>query len=144
MKTLLLIVSLLIVVIAFVVLQGRVSSIASSGAEISGIDWRPVSVRGVELPEDSGMRIRFEIDGSISGHAGCNSFFGSLQQTESGVEVGPLGATRMACPDAIMKLETAFLQAVQETKSFATDKTGMSLLGEDGTILATFTDAPGD
>ena len=144
MKALLLIATLLIVVTAFVVLKGRVSTMGSSGAEISGIDWRPVSVRGVELPDDSGMRIRFEIDGSISGHGGCNSFFGSLRQTESGIEVGPLGATRMACPEQIMQLETAFLEAVQETKSFATDKAGMSLRDEDGTILATFTVAPGD
>lgn len=144
MKVIILIVSLLIVVIVFVSLQGRVSTIGSSGAEISGVDWQPLTIGSVQLPGDNDLRVRFEVDGSISGHAGCNGFFGSLQQTDAGIEVGPLGATRMACPDAIMKLETAFLQAVQETKSFATDKAGMKLLDENGTILATFVVAPGD
>lgn len=123
---------------AFVMLQGRqLSAPGGGGAELTGVTWRPATVGGRTIAEDSGMHIRFEVDGSIKGHAGCNSFFGALEQTSTGLAVGPLGATRMACPEEIMKRESAFLAAVQKTTDFSSSRDGTNLLGEDGEILAT-------
>ena len=125
--------------IAFVMLQGRqLAQVGGGGAELTGIAWRPVTVGGEPVPEDSGMYIQFEVDGSIKGHGGCNGFFGSLQQSESGIEVGPLGATSMACPGEIMDREMAFLEAVQKTTSFETGGDDMSLLDEASGVLAEF------
>lgn len=121
-------------------LQGRqMARMESSGAEVTGVEWRPVSIGNLVVPKDSELHIRFEVDGSVKGHGGCNGFFGSLQQTDSGVQVGPLGSTRMACPEEIMDRETAFLDAVQRTRGFATGGGELSLLDEDGLVLATLT-----
>jgi putative lipoprotein len=125
--------------IALVMLQGRqMAQVGGGGVELTGMTWRPVTVGDEAIAEDSGMYIRFEVDGSIQGHGGCNGFFGSLQQTDSGIGVGPLGGTRMACPKAIMDREMAFMEAVGATTNFQSGSDSMRLLGEDDVVLATF------
>ena len=131
--------------IALVMLQGReMIQVGGSGAELTGISWRLVSVGDEAIPEDAGLTLRFEVDGSIKGHGGCNGFFGSLQKSGSGIEVGPLGATRMACPEPIMNRETTFMNAVQKLRDFQSGGDGMSLLDEDGNVLASFVAASGN
>ena len=125
--------------IALVMLQGRsMMSVGGGGAELTGISWRPVSVGDQEIPDDSGLYVLFEVDGSIKGHGGCNGFFGSLERSDSGIAVGQLGSTRMACPGVIMDRETAFMNAVQKTRDFKFGSGGMSLLDAEGHVLATF------
>ncbi len=127
--------------IAFVTLQGRqVAQVGASGGgvEVTGIRWRPVMIGDDAIPDDSGMFIEFEVDGSIKGHGGCNGFFGSLEQTDSGLGVGPLGATRLACPEPIMSREMTFLDAVQKTRNFDTGNDDMRLLDEENDVLAEF------
>ena len=65
-------------------------------------------------------------------------FFGSLEQTEAGIEIGPLGATRMACPEPIMSREMAFLEALQKTRDFQVSNDSMRLLDDEGSVLAEF------
>ncbi len=128
--------------IALVMLQGRqMHAVGGGGAEITGIGWRPVSVGDQAIPEDSGLSIRFEVDGSIKGHGGCNGFFGSLEQSDSGIAVGPLGSTRMACSEEVMSREMAFMDGVQKTRDFRSGKDGMSLLDEDGDVLVVLVDS---
>ncbi len=125
--------------LALVMMQGRdMIQVGGGGVEVTGVNWRPVSVGDEAIPEDAGLYLLFEVYGSINGNGGCNSFFGSLQQADSGIEVGPLGGTRMACPETIMNRETAFMNAVQRLRDFQTGRDGMSLLDEDGNVLARF------
>jgi putative lipoprotein len=130
---------LLIAGIAFLLRQGQdMIQLGGGGAEVTGIRWRPVTIGDEPIPENSGLYVEFEVDGSIKGHGGCNGFFGSLEQSESGIGVGPLGATRKACSRAIMSRETAFMDAVQKTRDFRTGGDSMSLLDEDSSVLARF------
>ena len=73
--------------IAFFMLQGRqlaAQNLAAGGAEITAVSWRPALIGNEAMPEESRMFVQFEIDGSIKGHGGCNSFFGTLEQSEEG------------------------------------------------------------
>ena len=125
--------------IAFVTMQGKqLGQLGSSGAEITAIKWRAMSIGDEAIPANSGIYIRFEVDGSIEGNAGCNGFFGSLEQRDSGVGVGPLGTTRMACPDPIMSREMSFIDAVQKTASFQSTSDSLSLLDEESDVLVEF------
>ena len=125
--------------IALVMLQGRgMSQLGGSGVELTNITWQPIMVGDESIPEDSGLYIRFEVDGSIKGHGGCNAFFGSLERTDTGIGVGPLGGTRMACPEDVMDRETAFMDAVGKTTDFQSSKERMSLLDADDGVLARF------
>jgi putative lipoprotein len=124
--------------IALVTLQGRQmgkQSMLGGGASITDTSWRPRVVGAETIPADSGLFVLFEVDGSIKGHGGCNSFSGSLQKTESGIAVGPLGATRMSCPDLIMNRETAFMNALQNTERFEGGQNTLQLLDGSNTLL---------
>ena len=130
--------------IALVMLQGRQmaqSNLAGGGASLTGKEWRPLTVGTESVPADSGMYVKFEEDGSIRGHGGCNSFFGNLQQSDSGVTVGPLGATKMACPEPIMQRETDFLNALQSTRHFGVGPARLQLLDAERTLLAELVEA---
>ncbi len=127
--------------IALVTLQGRQmaqQNVLGGGAALTGISWRPITLGNVAIPEDSGIFVSFAVDGGIKGRGGCNNFFGSLEQTESGIEIGPLGVTRMACPPPIMNRETAFLEALQRTRDFQANDESMRLLDDEGNVLAEF------
>ena len=108
---------------------------AAGGASLTGKQWRPVYLGAEAVPEDSGLHVEFAVDGSINGHGGCNSFFGSLEKTESGLSVGPLGSTRMACPEPIMSRESAFLSALQQATMFEVAGDKLSCLDDDRKLL---------
>ncbi len=127
--------------IALVTLQGRQmaqQNVPGGGAALTGISWRPITLGNETIPEDSGIFVSFAVGGGINGRGGCNNFFGSLEQTESGVQVGPLGATRMACPEPIMSREMAFLEALQKTRGFQVKNYSMRMLDDEGSVLAEF------
>ena len=124
--------------IALVMLQGRQMNIGGGGAELTGVHWRAVSVGEQEIAEDSGVFIQFEVDGSIKGNSGCNSFFGSLQKSDSGIGMGQLGSTRMACPGPAMSLEATFLEAIAQTNDIKSGGGTMRLLDDEGDVLAEF------
>lgn len=124
--------------IALVMLQGRQmaqQNMPSGGAGITGTSWQLTYVGAESIPADSGIFVRFEVDGGVRGHGGCNSFFGSLEQSESGLAMGTLGATRMACSEAIMRRETAFISALQSTKHFEAAGKRLQLLDENRALL---------
>ena len=126
---------------AFVMMMGRGAAeqnMAGGGASLTGVHWRLVSMGGETVAEDSGMFVTIEVDGSVKGHGGCNGFFGSLEKTEEGLAFGPLGATRMACPEPIMSREMDFLDALQETRQFLSGSDGMRLLDAQEEVLANF------
>ena len=127
--------------IALVMLQGRQmaqQNVLGAGAGLTGINWRPITLGNEAIPEDSGIFVSFAVDGGIKGRGGCNNFFGSLEQTESGIEISPLGVTRMACPPPIMNRESAFLEALQKTREFQANDESMRLLDDEGSVLAEF------
>ena len=125
--------------IALVTLQGRQlaqQGLAGGGTGITGIDWRPTVVGTESIPDDTGMFVQFEVDGSFKGNGGCNAFTGSLEQSDSGVVVGPISATRMACPEPAMQRETAFMEALQGTIQLEAAGNRLQLLGESRILLA--------
>ncbi len=133
--------------IALVTLQGRQMAeqhMSGGGAGMTGVSWRPAVIGSSLIAADSGMTISFDVDGSIKGHGGCNGFSGSLQQSDGGIEVGPLRATEMACKEQVMARETKFLDAVQKTKGFQEGPDGVKLLDSDGNVLVELVDGVND
>ena len=125
-----------------VFLQGKTmtgAGLSAGGAELTAVRWQASFIGPETVPEDAGIWVQFEVDGSIGGHAGCNSFSGSLETADSGIKVGPLAATRMACPDPVMSLETAFLGALQQAVTFEVAGQRMMSLDNDGNLLVEFT-----
>jgi heat shock protein HslJ len=125
-----------------VFLQGKTmtgAGLSAGGAELTAVRWQATFIGPEPVPEDAGIWVLFEVDGSIGGNAGCNSFSGSLEKTESGIKVGPLAATRMACPEPAMSRETAFLGALQQASAFEVAAQRMACLDSAGNLLVEFT-----
>ena len=104
---------------------------AAVAEELAGTAWRPVKIGDVALPSNSGIFIRFEGDGRITGNGGCNGFFGSYRLADHAIAFDHLGATRKACPQPVMDRESLFMNALAEARTFVRDETGLTLT--DGT-----------
>ena len=67
-------------------------------------------------------------DGKISGNAGCNRYFASIQSiSDTTIGLFNVGSTKMACPD--MKLETLFLNMLDQSDiSWSIDQDGQLIL----------------
>ena len=117
-------------------------SLSAGGSGLTGVRWRPLYVGAESIPEDAGLYVQFELDGSIKGHGGCNSFFGSLEKAESGVTVGQLGSTRMACPEPIMNRESDFLNALRQTSVFEVNGERLACLDDARKLLVELVAAP--
>jgi heat shock protein HslJ len=76
----------------------------------------------------------FQEDGSLSGNAGCNNYFGAFKAADDGsftVE-GPLGSTLMFC-EQFMDEEATFLTALQSAEGF--------FFNESGQLVINFSDS---
>ena len=80
-------------------------------------------------------------DGQFTGSSGCNRFFTSVSEGDSpgSLSVGPVGATRMACPDETMAVETRFLEQLSSVKKYGLVATQLALFyqrdGHSGVML---------
>jgi heat shock protein HslJ len=111
---------------------------AVRASDLAGSEWRAEFVEGAEVPVDAEVFVRFEGEGKITGAAGCNSFFGSYAVSGDKIEMGPVGITRKFCSEALMDLETKLLVTLQETRSFARQRTALTLFDEQGRERARF------
>ena len=116
----------------------------SPGAEntgIEGIQWYLTEVGGSPVsPTADDKQPHMLLDPSqkqATGFAGCNHFFGSYELDGSSLTFGPMGATRMACPDLETGLETSVFEALENTRKWK--QSGGALLLLDGDeVLARF------
>lgn len=133
---------LLLAAVAFITLQDM-KPIADSSADtpVTGIEWKPVSIGGQDVAQDAKLQLRFEVDGKLNGNGGCNSFFGNYTLTDAGIDIGSIGATRMACPEPQMDLETRFFLALEKASRFESRGKRLILSDDAGVELAVLIDA---
>lgn len=75
-------------------------------------------------------------DGQLTGVAPCNSFVGAYEGTGQPLRIGPLAATRRACPD--LALEDRFLTALGQTAEASFTAAQMELRDAAGQPLMVF------
>jgi heat shock protein HslJ len=108
---------------------------------IEGIQWYLTEVDGAPvspMADDRQPHILLEpAQKQATGFAGCNHFFGRYELDGPSLTFGPMGATRMACPDFETGLETSVFEALENTRQWK--KAGGELLLIDGdAVLARF------
>lgn len=117
------------------------------GERLAGCGGAPIALLAggewvVEDIDDGGIidssRVTLDIDrsGQVVGQGGCNRYFGPLTITGEGIAFGLLGATMMACGEALMTQERRFFDALAAVARFDLDPTGaLLLIGADGRVL---------
>ncbi len=116
-----------------------------SGASLNGTSWvlqefGPDGSRTPVLP-DTTVTLLFE-DGRISGSANCNTFFADVTQSGSELSFGPIGSTRMACPEPIMQQENDFLAAMASVNHYVVAEGQLTLTYDGGLLI--FATAPAE
>jgi heat shock protein HslJ len=110
--------------------------------------WTIIAVNGRPI-DAAASRVRpsLEINGeAVSGHAGCNRFFGRLRSGTnttaspgtSGPQTwleGPVATTRMACEPAAMTVERSITAALAQAVSLRRSDTGARLMDRSGATL---------
>ena len=96
-------------------------------AELAGSEWRPVRIGAADVAADTKAFVQFKSGGELTGQGGCNRFFGRYKIDGETIEIGPIGATRMACPEPVMAEEASFLAALEAAKTFVRDRTSLVL-----------------
>ena len=105
---------------------------------LAGGAWRLVQFgRNDPVPEGVVIEAKFE-KGRISGSAGCNRYNANLEApTPYELKVGPVIATRIACPEPQMEAESRFLKALEGASRFGFDLGKLTIGYEEGENYST-------
>jgi heat shock protein HslJ len=96
--------------------------------DLRGRAARPVGTSTPTLTLDAAQK-------RASGNGGCNRYGGPYELSGESLRFGPLASTRRACADdALTAQETAFLRALQETRSWRVTGDTLALGGSAGTL----------
>ena len=99
----------------------------AGAAELAGSEWRPVRLGASDVASDTKAFVQFRSGGELAGQGGCNRFFGRYKIEGETIEIGPIGATRMACPEPVMAQEASLLAAFEAARTWARDRTSLVL-----------------
>jgi heat shock protein HslJ len=108
---------------------------AMSDDKIEGVDWHLVGIEGQAVNWKTTLKVEGD---RFGGKAPCNSWFAKNTSTLPTIGLGPIGATRMACPE--LKAESAFFDALQAMQRAELDQGHLYLIGAEGRILEFATD----
>ncbi|MEA3278145.1 MAG: META domain-containing protein [Pseudomonadota bacterium] len=106
-------------------------------ADIGNTAWvlRKMAEEGTDkVPEGT---LTAEIKGDrIGGSAGCNRYFANIDDKGKGaVAIGPVGSTRMACPEPLMAQEQAFLEQMGKVERFGFRFGNLVLSSPQGVLI---------
>lgn len=97
--------------------------------------WTLVSINGEPVVSGTAITLGLDGKGGVAGSAGCNSYSGSYTIDGETLTFGPLVTTRMACPEAIMQQETAYLSALEGGAAYTIANGRLTLVAANGTEL---------
>lgn len=113
--------------------------------ELSGTDWQVTGYNNgaggvVSILAGTELTATFGEDGQLSGRAGCNEYFGPYQTDGETISIGPLGATRRACPapEGIMEQESQYLAALETAARYQIAGNRLNMRTADGATAVNF------
>lgn len=139
---------------SFKLTLARTTSVNNSPAGSVGRDWRleTLEAGGVaaSLVAGSEITLRFDVDSSFSGEAGCNLYRGNYARDGNKVAVSEIVSTRRACADpAVTKQEQQYLDALHRVTQYELTPDRLTLtIGDNagklvyGTVAAPFPSPP--
>jgi len=99
--------------------------------------WNAASIAGNPVARGSVSSLSIGSDLRAGGRGGCNSWFAQAQVGQQSLVFSAVAATRMACLDeALTAQETAFFDALAQTRFWRLDQDRLTLLDTAGAELA--------
>ena len=90
------------------------------------------------IPDNASVTLQFEGESRVHGKSGCNRYFASYTLDGSCLSFGQAGATRMMCPEPLMKLESEYFAALEHVESYQAENEQLTLLDRQGKRLLLF------
>lgn len=116
----------------------------SAGKPLQGTVWLLESYQDnqgntAQVQPDSNVFIMITSDGQVYGNATCNRFSGSYTLNGDKLTINPGAMTLMMCPgEALIAQERDFIAAISGTTQYKISGDQLTLLAENGDVLATF------
>jgi heat shock protein HslJ len=99
-------------------IRERGAAPAGGRTVLAGTSWLLEDLDGAGVVDRIQATLTFGDDGSVSGTASCNQFRGTPTITGDAISFGPLAATRKGCPEAVMRQEQQYLEALRDANRF--------------------------
>ncbi|MEO5325540.1 YbaY family lipoprotein [Mesorhizobium sp. CC13] len=110
----------------------------SEPADEAGIferDWVAEDIDGGGVIDKAKSTLRIGKDGGVSGRGGCNGYFGSAKIDGNNITFGQIGATQMACEQAMMDQEHKFHDALGRVATYAIADGKLVMADKDGKAI---------
>ena len=72
-----------------------------------------------------------DLDKSVRGHTGCNSFFGNYSVDHHTLSFNEFAVTERYCDEPVMRVERAYLEALHQTGSYALQENILIFLSKE-------------
>lgn len=116
---------------AATLLAACVTPAVSQDSRVGTGEWHLIAVGGEAV--DWTASIAFAADGTVSGQAPCNRWFGTNAVPLPGVQIDGIGATKMACPD--LAAEAAWFETLGQVRQAEVDQGHLFLIGREGLVV---------
>ena len=98
------------------------------------IDISDTKMRKILTTNEIRITLNFSED-RIHGDSGVNNYFSNYIMASDIIMIGPIGSTKMAGPDNFMKLESQYLNILQNSKKIKLDNNRLIFMTDDGKTL---------
>jgi heat shock protein HslJ len=83
-----------------------------------GTTWQLEDLGGAGVIDNSMTTLEFTEAGRVAGRGGCNRFFGGVEIAGESIKFGQMGATRMACAEALMNQDDRYFKALESAERY--------------------------
>jgi putative lipoprotein len=102
---------------------------------LRNVTWVAEDIGGRGVVDRVQSTVRFGDDSRLTGSGGCNGMFGPYEAGTGTLRIGPIGATKKACPPAVMDQEGKFFAALEGARTYTFDRNGfLNIAGTGGTV----------
>ncbi len=123
--------------------EGSAGAGSGSGSaapdELIGSTWQLENLAGTAALPTVVATLEFPEPGKVVGRGSCNRFFGSAQISGTTITIGALGATRMACGEAVDHQETEYLRLLQAAERYELDGATLRVFSTGAAAPLSFT-----
>jgi putative lipoprotein len=115
-----------------IMLVGAGREPAAQPAAITGVEWQVEHIEGVDNLGGARPTLTIGADGRAGGSTGCNRFFAKATIDGEALAFSEAGTTFMACDEAVMRVERAFLDALSAVAAYRLEDGALVLVDGDG------------
>lgn len=103
--------------------------------KLKNTKWKLVEMGQTSFPEKEGEITISFAENKINGNSGINNYFGNCEIKNDSIKIGPVGSTKMAGPENLMKIEFEYLKLLQNSKTIEFNNNLLILTTSDGKVL---------